>query len=719
MLGYGPFSVRALELPAGFLADTLATNLNAVAAMAVAPDGRIFLAEQTGRLLVWKDGRLLDPPALTLHVADYWERGLIGVTLAPDFPRAPHLFVLYVADKPFVHHVLSRFTLIGDVVGPTSEWVLLEGDDQAKLGGFQPAGHQGGPLRFGHDGKLYVSLGEQTAGEPAQNLDTLQGKILRLNPDGSIPEDNPYFRKTTGKYRAIWALGVRNAFGLAVQPKTGRMFFTDVGGSAFEEVNELVRGANYGWPRAEGDSTNAEFRTPLFAYPPVVGRSVCGGAFYPKSRPGVSPTGAHTETTEQLSLGAGAGTGGTPVLPFPSRWRGQFFFLDYMNHWLKALDPETPTNVVTFARGFNGPVAVEVAPDGSLLVLNRGTIWRDSKAFVPNSGSLLRIRYTGEALAHPSLRPPRQLSATGLFRTLAPLEPRPEFIPFELNAPLWLPGVVAQRWFTVPAGEKIHAPATGEWTFPAGTIFIQHFALAAKPAGRAADCFETHVIWIGQGRCHSAGAYRWDSDGRDATLIEDCEVAEIPGAGRLHWFSPGVEECFTLETVVSGFVLQVNTRQVNRDARDPRTGTTENQLRAWNRLGLLDPPLRDDELASLPCLAPLDDLTASPELRVRSYLDANCAVCHRPGGLARGLFDARFCTSLAEQGLINGELAAGDLGIAGAKVVVPGAPEKSILYQRLKRTDFFRMPPVAVNDTPSPALPLLKKWIEGLNQAAP
>src|SRR5205085_7719590 len=178
--------------------------------------------------------------------------------------------------------------------------VLLEGDDQAKLGGSQPGGHQGGPLRFGNDGRLYVPLGEQTAGEPSQRLDTLQGKILRLNADGSIPEDNPFFARPTGKYRPTWAYGARNPFGLAVQRETGRMFFTDVGQSSFEEVNELVRGANYAWPRFEGYSTNVGFKSPLYAYPPVLGRSVCGAAFYPVNpsqslnRSSVKPAAAST-----------------------------------------------------------------------------------------------------------------------------------------------------------------------------------------------------------------------------------------------------------------------------------------------------------------------------------------------------------------------------------------------------------------------------------------
>jgi hypothetical protein len=110
----------------------------------------------------------------------------------------------------------------------------------------------------------------------------------------------------------------------------------------------------------------------------------------------------------------------------------------------------------------------------------------------------------------------------------------------------------------------------------------------------------------------------------------------------------------------------------------------------------------------------LTDTTASLELRVRSYLDVNCAACHRPGGPSRGNFDARFITPLAAQNLLNGELAAGDLGIPGSRVIVPGHPETSVLFQRLSRNDPFRMPPVALNDGPPPIVPTLKRWIEGM-----
>jgi glucose/arabinose dehydrogenase len=680
----------AVELPTGFIAETLATNLNAATAIAVAPDGRIFVADQTGPLRVWKDGQLLSTPALDLtgRVDDYWERGLIGVTLHPDFPRTPHLFLLYVAKSPFTHHVLSRFTLIGDRADPGSEFIVLEGDDQRPFGGSQPGGHQGGPIRFGPDGKLYIALGEQTAGEPAQSLAALQGKILRLHSDGSIPQDNPFYTRTTGKYRAIWALGLRNPFGLAFQPETGRLFESDVGQSSWEEVNEIVRGANYGWPRAEGVSTNLAFKNPLHAYPPVIGLSIVGGAFYPKA-PGKSEP--------------------SPPGLFPEKWRGKFFFADWAAHWVKAIDPDAPTNVVTFARNCNGPVAIELTGDGSLLVLNRGTIWRDGKRFSANSGSLVRIRYTGGTAPAEKATPiPEHLSETGTIQ-LSGTQPRDLFEPFQLNAPVWLPGVTVRRWLFIPQAGRIHLAPEGDLRLPAGAMVVQQFE------SRPAQPFETHVYWFGS-RYPRAAAYQWDANGRDATLVEDGEVISLPGHPKRHWFSPGAEPRLNLETTVTGFVLQLNTRQLNRGVPAPGGSgeRTTNQLSLWNRRGWFEPPLLEEEISRMPRLAEIEDATASLESRIRSYLDANCAVCHRPGGPSRGAFDARFSIPLTDQHLVPGELQAGDLGIAGARLVFAGSPERSVLYERLKRFDFFRMPPVSVNDEPSPALPVLVEWIRQL-----
>src|SRR5262249_24078358 len=161
-------------LPDGFSWQTVVSGITGATAMAVAPDGRVFVCEQTGALRVVKDGALLPRPFVTLPVDSFWERGLIGVALDPDFTRNHHVYLCYVAARPSPHHRISRFTARGDVAVPGSEVVLLEGDDQRRLGGFQPGGHQGGALHFGADGKLYAGIGDQTAGTPAQRLDTLQ-----------------------------------------------------------------------------------------------------------------------------------------------------------------------------------------------------------------------------------------------------------------------------------------------------------------------------------------------------------------------------------------------------------------------------------------------------------------------------------------------------------------------------------------------------------------
>ena len=143
-----------IQLPDGFEVDTIATGLTGATALETAPDGRIFLCEQTGALRVVHDGKLLAEPAVTLPVTADWERGLIGVTVDPDFPRTPLVYVCYVTGHPYPHHVVSRFPLDGDVARPGSEQILLEGDDQSKMGGKVPNGHQGGALHFGPDGCL-------------------------------------------------------------------------------------------------------------------------------------------------------------------------------------------------------------------------------------------------------------------------------------------------------------------------------------------------------------------------------------------------------------------------------------------------------------------------------------------------------------------------------------------------------------------------------------
>ena len=351
-----------LILPPGFKADVVAIGFNGATAMEVAADGRIFVCEQTGALRIIKSGQLLAKPFVKLPVDATWERGLIGVTVAPDFPKTPHVFVCYVAAKPYPHHVVSRFTARGDMAEPGSEKILLEGDDQTKLGGTVPAGHQGGAIHFGNDGKLYIAIGDQTAGKPAQELNSLLGRLLRINCDGSIPSDNPFFTRATGKYRATWALGLRNPFTFAVQRETGRLFINDVGGNA-EEINEGKAGENYGWPSVEhGPTTDPHFRGPIHHYPTAC---ISGGDFAPAD------------------------------LRWPNEYRGQYFFADFNHGWIKIIDPAKPKTAKSFATGLRRPVDMRFAPDGSLYVLLRDA-WVIDHLFKCGTGALLRIQHIGK-----------------------------------------------------------------------------------------------------------------------------------------------------------------------------------------------------------------------------------------------------------------------------------------------------------------------------------
>jgi hypothetical protein len=198
----------------------------------------------------------------------------------------------------------------------------------------------------------------------AQSLTNLWGKILRLNPDGSVPADNPFYNQTTGKNKAIWAIGLRNPFTFAVQPGTGRIYVNDVGENTWEEINEGRAGANYGWPDTEGATTDPRFDAPVYTYHHTVGRAVVGGAFYNP------PAGASS--------------------PFPSSYLGDYYFLDYDKRFMKRLDPGTKA-VTDFGTSLVGkPVDLDLAPDGSLYYLTRA-VER------VNAAGVYRVRYTGSA----------------------------------------------------------------------------------------------------------------------------------------------------------------------------------------------------------------------------------------------------------------------------------------------------------------------------------
>ena len=374
-------------LPVGFTETQLATGLQTPTAMAFAPDGRLFITQQTGEVRVVTNGALLPTPFVSLTVDSAGERGLLGIAFDPSFAANHFVYVYYTVPGhrgAGVHNRLSRFTVAGDVAARHSEHILLDITPLSSA-----TNHNGGPINFGPDGKLYVGTGENNNGANAQDTTNLLGKILRINPDGSIPADNP-LKHAKGTNKAIWAIGLRNPFSFAFQGGTGRMFINDVGEHTFEEIDDGVADSNYGWPATEGPTSRRRIRGPVFSYAhgnsPTTGNAIVGSAFY-------APAGGRT---------------------FPRNYAGDYFFADLTSGWIRRLDPTT-LDVAPFASDIDTPVALAVNDaDGALYYLARGQ--------GTTTGTLTRVQYTaGGATARPAgaapavaTAPPPRVFSTGL-----------------------------------------------------------------------------------------------------------------------------------------------------------------------------------------------------------------------------------------------------------------------------------------------------------------
>src|SRR5690349_21890187 len=258
---------RANVVPSGFIDELIASGIPSPTTMELAPDGRLFVAQQNGQLRVLSNANppvLLTTPFLSVTVSSSGERGLLGIAFDPAFASNRFVYVYYTATTPAIHNRVSRFTASAtdpNVAEAGSELVILDLNNLSSA-----TNHNGGAIHFGPDGKLYVAVGENANGANSQTLTNRLGKMLRINADGSIPTDNPFFNTATGANRSIWALGLRNPFTFAFQPGTGRMFINDVGQNTWEEINDGIAGSNYGWPTTEGVTTNPAFRSPLFVY---------------------------------------------------------------------------------------------------------------------------------------------------------------------------------------------------------------------------------------------------------------------------------------------------------------------------------------------------------------------------------------------------------------------------------------------------------------------
>ncbi|UOG73407.1 PQQ-dependent sugar dehydrogenase [Hymenobacter tibetensis] len=364
------------SFPAGFNAVLVTNGISNPTAMAFAPDGRIFVCQQTGQVRVIKNGALLPTPFVSLSVNSSGERGLVGITLDPNFATNRYVYVYYTLASG-ANNRISRLTADGDVAAVGSETLVLNLDPLSTA-----TNHNGGAMHFGLDGKLYVAVGENANRTNAPNLDSYMGKLLRINADGSVPAGNPYVGSSLSAQRQrVWSSGLRNPFTFTVQPGTGKIFINDVGEGSWEEINDASTGGrNFGWPSSEGYNVRTGETAPVFAYPHTsgfpdgAGCSITGGTFF-------NPAATN----------------------YPSQYAGKYFYQDYCGKWINYFDPNSATRPPTrqpFALNMPGDaLALETGPDGNLYYLAR------------SSASLFKVVYTSAVSAPVITTQPSNVAA--------------------------------------------------------------------------------------------------------------------------------------------------------------------------------------------------------------------------------------------------------------------------------------------------------------------
>ncbi|MDB5047355.1 MAG: hypothetical protein JWO30_426 [Fibrobacteres bacterium] len=337
----------AWSLPADFERTDWVGGFNSPLSMGFAPDGRLFVLEQAGKIRIVKNGILLPAPFATITTWAHRE-SMLGVAFDPKFAQNGYVYVYYSGPKQ--KNRISRLTASKenpDLADASGELVLLDdiGD----------GGYQGGAFFFGKDGMLYA--GSAHGGSQLPN--SLSGKALRINPAGYpniIPPDNPFVGKA-GYREEIYALGFREPFTGDVDPVTGDMVFLDVGEGGPEEIDLLKPGANYGYEAGcEGACTKAGMENPWLAYPHSVGNCITGAAFYQGNA-------------------------------FPPEYKGTLFFADWGASWIKRRDKDG--KMVDFDATSGQIIQLDVGPDGNLYML------KINGQNIPWTGSVLKVRYTG------------------------------------------------------------------------------------------------------------------------------------------------------------------------------------------------------------------------------------------------------------------------------------------------------------------------------------
>jgi uncharacterized repeat protein (TIGR03806 family) len=620
--------------------------------------------------------------------ATHGESGLLSFAFHPQFATNKKLYVSYTANGPYpgvnndgtnLRSTVSWFPEVAGDLDETQETLILPSNDNGNAttpGEMdQPYNnHNGGYIAFGHDGMLYVGTGDGgSGGDPgnrAQNNTSLFGKMLRVDvntiPGGQrygIPPSNPF--AGGGGRPEIYATGLRNPWRWSFDRGNGDLWLGDVGQNIYEEIDVIKLGGNYGWRQREAahcfnpgsGCQTAGMVDPIVEYSHANGRaSIVGGFVYRGS-----------------AIPALVGS-----YLFGDTYSGEIFTVRYdaMNQPMLAVLLDTPQLIYSFAEDAEGEVYIVSA----------------------NNNGLYKIQPMGTPVADTF---PKTLSATGCVDPTDATKPAAGLIPYAVSAPLWSDGADKKRWMAVPDGQKIKLTTDGDFDFPNGSVLVKEFSLNQKRVETRLFMRHSDGGWAGY-------TYEWNATGTDANLLPAGKTATV---GTQTWTFPSRNECVSCHTQVAGGTLGLEIQQLNYEVIYEATNRMSNQIATLDHIGMFETSPGDP--ATLPLL-PAYDSMAPLQQRAKAYLHSNCSNCHRPMGTGRGPQDFRFATAVGMSMLCNVDPQEGALGIAGAKLIAPGDPSKSIVSVRMRALNANRMPPLATRVVDATGAKLIDDWIMSL-----
>lgn len=609
------------------------------------------------------DGVFVDLRDRVLWGAAHGESGLLAIAFDPNFSTSQRVYLYYSAagtQGTTFEARLSRFLSRdgGLTLDPGSEEVLLRVPRTGKY-------HFGGSMQFGPDGYLYLGSGDGSTMLAAQNLGSLLGKMIRIDVSPStgygVPRSNP-FVGTNGARGEIFAMGFRNPWGWSFDRATGEIWLGDVGMNKFEEINKVVAGGNYGWPILEGTvctgfvpCVRTGLTDPHFAYPhePTFGsNAIIGGFVYRGSRvPELRGVYVFGDTSSRI---------------FALRYDGE-------GRPYRQLLLSTARPPLTFSQDDDGEINVGVY----------GFVQR----LVP-AGPTASVTF------------PERLSQTGCMLADQPWKPASGLVPYDVNSPLWSDGASKERWFALPNGTTIRRLSDGDWDLPVGSVTVKSFRIKGRLVETRLMVRHDDGDWAGY-------SYEWNDAQTDAFLLPAGKVKTVEGQ---QWTYPSRSQCLACHTDAAGRTLGLETAQLNRDLMYPATGRTANQLSTLDAIGTFSAPLTVGPL-QMDRLADPANTAHGLESRARSYLHANCAMCHRPNGPGQGPEDFRYSLPTSSIGAVNVIPTQSSFGLNDPRLIYPGKPERSIISHRLQTLELGRMPPLGSVVVDAAGLGLINQWI--------